>query len=81
MVRTQIQIPDDLYRRLKQHARAREWTFAETLRRGAETLLAMAPREPLGASEWTPPPPRKLGCLPLDNAALKRAAQEDDIRL
>ena len=43
MVKTQIQIPDELYRRVKRLAEAQEWTLAETLRRGAELLLASRP--------------------------------------
>ena len=43
MVKTQIQIPDGLYKRLKRLADEQEWSFAETLRRGAELLLATRP--------------------------------------
>jgi hypothetical protein len=43
MVKTQIQIPDGLHKRLKRLADEQEWSFAETLRRGAELLLAKGP--------------------------------------
>ena len=43
MVKTQIQIPDGLHKRLKRLADEQEWSFAETLRRGAELLLATRP--------------------------------------
>ncbi|MFM7805468.1 MAG: antitoxin [Verrucomicrobiota bacterium] len=43
MVKTQIQIPDGLCKRLKRLADEQEWSFAETLRRGAELLLAARP--------------------------------------
>jgi hypothetical protein len=56
MVKTQIQIPDELYRRVKRLAEAQEWTLAETLRRGAELLLASRPL-PRAAGGWTLQPP------------------------
>ena len=56
MVKTQIQIPDELYRRVKRLAEAQEWTRAETLRRGAELLLASRPL-PRAADGWTLQPP------------------------
>ena len=56
MVKTQIQIPDELYRRVKRLAEAQEWTLAETLRRGAELLLASRPL-PRAADGWTLQPP------------------------
>lgn len=46
MVKTQIQLPEELYRRLKSMAAEKEWSLAETLRRGAEILLASRPVEP-----------------------------------
>ena len=56
MVKTQIQIPDELYRRVKRLAEAQEWTLAETLRRGAELLLASRPL-PRTAGGWKLNPP------------------------
>ena len=56
MVKTQIQIPDELYRRVKRLAEAQEWTLAETLRRGAELLLASRPL-PRTSGRWTLQPP------------------------
>ncbi len=58
MVKTQIQFPDSLYERLKALAAEQEWSLAETLRRGAELLLATRPVT-AGASDavWTLAPP------------------------
>ena len=39
MIKTQIQVPEDLYREIKSFAQARECSLAETFRRGAELLL------------------------------------------
>mgnify|MGYP006294044275 CR=1 FL=1 len=60
MVKTQIQIPDDLYRRVKALAAAQEWTLAETLRRGAELLLASRPL-PREGGAWKLHPPANTG--------------------
>jgi len=58
MVKTQIQVPDDLYGRIKQLAAQQEWSLAETLRRGAELLLATRPLATTGsAAAWTLDPP------------------------
>ena len=49
MVRTQIQLPTQLYDRLKCLADAQEWSMAEAVRRGAELLVRSYPaagREP-----------------------------------
>lgn len=43
MVRTQIQLPDELYNRAKQLAKDREMTLAEVIRRGLETILDQYP--------------------------------------
>lgn len=43
MIKTQIQIPDGLYKRIKSLAAEQEWSVAETLRRGVELLLATRP--------------------------------------
>ena len=40
MIRTQIQLPDELYRRAKQVAQQREISLAEMTRRGLELFLA-----------------------------------------
>jgi len=38
MIKTQIQLPDTLYRELKRVAKEREMSLAEVLRRGAEYI-------------------------------------------
>jgi hypothetical protein len=64
MVKTQIQFPDNLYERLKKLAHEQEWSLAETLRRGAELLLAtrpIAPQSPRTA--WVLDPPANTQLL------------------
>jgi hypothetical protein len=55
MVRTQIQLPDDLYERAKRFAAAREMSLAELARRGLETLLDQYPPPPEVRGEWRIP--------------------------
>ena len=70
MVKTQIQLPDELYRRLKSVAAEKEWSMAETLRRGAELLLASRPAEPTtprGGWKLDPPANTELISDPFDH--------------
>ena len=58
VIKTQIQIPDDLYRRVKRLAESQEWSLAETLRRAAELLLAVRPAVATGGQKtWRLDPP------------------------
>lgn len=58
MIKTQIQFPDALYKRLKRLAAEQEWSLAETLRRGAELLLATRPLAEQPATQaWAMEPP------------------------
>lgn len=58
MIKTQVQIPDALYREAKRVAAEYEMSLAEVVRRSLErTLPAYPPRRP----EWHPPEPMKLG--------------------
>lgn len=62
MVKTQVQIPDELYRRAKQVAASKEWSFAEIVRRGLEQMVLRHPAQPQReASTWRLPDPVDLG--------------------
>lgn len=62
MRRTQIQLPDELYLRLKKLAARKEWSLSEVLRRGAEYVLLTYPMETQDEKRgWVPPSPRSLG--------------------
>lgn len=84
MVRTQIQLPDELYRDLKALARKKEWTMAETVRRSLEKFLEDQPVEAKSAAKtWTLPKPMSLGQFlrPVEEwreLANERALNEDD---
>lgn len=43
MIKTQVQIPDELYRKAKKIAREREWSLAEVMRRGLEYMTQSCP--------------------------------------
>ena len=61
MVKTQVQIPDELYRRAKQVAAEREWSFAEVVRRGLEYITQANPPGRAAGKKWRLPPPHNLG--------------------
>ena len=78
MIKTQIQVPEELYREIKSFAKAREWSLAETFRRGAELLLEVYDGDPLPpATPWTPPVSAAVGRQGLSPEQLRDAAFQD----
>ena len=73
MRRTQIQLPDDIYRRAKTVAETREISLAELARRGLEYILSVY--APESGGDWQPPTPRRLGWKGLNDTQLKDQAQ------
>jgi hypothetical protein len=61
MIKTQVQLPDRLYREAKRVAGEREISLAEVLRRGVEYIVRTYPRLEEGPRPWTPPAPHHLG--------------------
>jgi len=61
MVKTQILLPDELYRGLKRLAEVQETSLAEIVRRAAEQWLGQHPSMEEKISEWNPPSPVVLG--------------------
>jgi len=60
MVKTQVQLPDDLYKEAKRIARERQMSLAEVMRRGIEYMSRVYP--PLHSTHaWSPPKPQHLG--------------------
>ena len=74
MIKTQVQIPDHLFREAKRIASEYEMSFAEVVRRGIERLSAAYPPRSTDAA-WKIPKPRRLGWKGLTNAQLKEQAQ------
>lgn len=61
MIRTQVRLPDRLYRDLRALAEERGWSLAEAIRRGAEMLLRSYPSVRDEAERWSLPEPLHLG--------------------
>jgi hypothetical protein len=61
MVRTQVQLPDELYREAKRVAAEQEITLAEVVRRGLEHMLRIYPPRDQAPGAWQPPAPQHLG--------------------
>lgn len=55
MTRTQIQLPDDLYKRAKSFAAERELSLAEVTRRGLELFLERFPENDPERKPWKVP--------------------------
>lgn len=79
MTRTQIQLPDAVYRRAKQLAEAREISMAELVRRSLELLLSQYPAPDQTVKDWQFPAPRKLGWRGLSHAQIKEIAQRSEL--
>jgi hypothetical protein len=80
MVRTQIQLPEPLYREVKRIAREQDWSIAEVIRRGAESVARAYPAIKSGDGQgraWSFPDPLKSKLIIRDPEALKAALQND----
>lgn len=84
MTKTQIQVPEELFKEVRAFAKKREWSLAETFRRGAELLLQVYPEQPATApdSPWRPPTSKTAGWKGLSASALRdKAFADSDPRL
>lgn len=61
MVKTQIQLSDEMYRAAKDLAARKEWSLAEVVRRGLEDILCRFPGDTRAGDLWELPAPRSLG--------------------
>jgi hypothetical protein len=62
MIKTQVQIPDELFERAKQVAAAKEWSFAEIVRRGLEQMVLRHPDADRASNDgWRLPEAVDLG--------------------
>jgi hypothetical protein len=55
VIRTQVQIPDALYRRVKEIAAEKELSIAEMVRRGLEYMVEVYPTTVTSKMRWHPP--------------------------
>lgn len=74
MTRTQIQLPEPLFGRLKRIARMRDVSVAEVIRRGMELYVQSCPDEVPDAPPWTMPVLRGSGGHLVDPASVKAEA-------
>ena len=75
MIRTQIQLPDEVFARAKKICEAREIAFTELARRGIDYILSVYAREEDTTKEWKLPEPRSLGWEGLTDAQIKEETQ------
>ena len=75
MVRTQIQLPDDVYARARKLCDSREISLAELARRGIEYILSVYAQDPAGGEGGSLPRPRRLGWQGLSDTEIKDQAQ------
>ena len=76
MVRTQIQLPDEMYRRLKAYADERETTFVEAVRRSIDYMLSVHPNPAPARTKWKIPKVRSMGRVLLPESEWRAAANE-----
>jgi len=78
MIKTQIQVPEKQYDELRRFANERQWSMAETFRRGAELLLEVYPRKiSPEAPSWQPPVSSTVEWMGLNAEEIKEAIEED----
>ncbi len=75
MIRTQIQLPEPLFRRLKEIALARDWSLAELVRRAAEVYVQTCVDVRIPSEEWILPVLRGSGGYLMDPATLRTEEQ------
>lgn len=76
MIRTQVQLPDELYRDAKRLAREHEVTLAEVVRRGLEHMVRIYPKRNVAPDTWQPPTPHQLGPFRVPTDAWRELANE-----
>ena len=78
MRRTQIQLPDRLYQRLKARATEEESSLADLLRRAGEYYLSLHPVAH-SAGTWSPPEPVDLGEFLASESDWRSMAGDDEV--
>lgn len=75
MTRTQIQLPDPLFKRLKRIAALRDWSLAELIRRGMEQYVQTCSESSQPAASWELPVLRGSGGHRTDPATISPEAE------
>lgn len=80
MTRTQIQLPEPLFRHLKRIAAERDWSLAELVRRGMEAYVRTCPELTENRKQWTMPVLRGSGGHLADPSGISAEAEAIDQR-
>ena len=79
MIKTQVQLPDRLYYQAKAIAAQREWSFAEVVRRGLESMVLAYPVEG-GSKGWEIPVlAAEVFVAEFDRLDLRAIAEEEEL--
>lgn len=77
MVKTQVQIPDHLFKEAKRLAAENEMSFAQVVRLGLEMVIQARPAGRQPATQWKMPPAKNMGVPLIDEAQWTEVAHED----
>ena len=78
MKRTQIQLPETLYKEAKRVARLNEWSIAEIIRRGLEKIITSYPEYKTKDEDWKVPTQSDLGEFLVDHQKWRELVTEDE---
>jgi hypothetical protein len=78
MKRTQLQVPEPLYREVRRIARLNDWSVSEVFRRAVELLVAQFPTAKDGSTSWKLPHPRNLGAPKVDPSRWRGVLEQDE---
>jgi hypothetical protein len=79
MVKTQVQIPDRLFKEAKQLAEESEMSFAQVVRLGLELVLKVRPLGRKPAKGWKVPQGKAMGLPLIPENQWTEAAHEDQL--
>ncbi len=80
MIKTQVQLPDELYNTAKAIAAQREWSLAEVIRRGLEHMAIAYPVSENSQNWELPVLPAQAFVSDFDALDFKSLAQADEVR-
>ena len=80
MIKAHVQIPDELYKRAKALAEAKEWSLAEVFRRGLEYMTSVNCVEAMGERWELPVLSAEQFSDEFDELDLKDLVEEDSMR-
>jgi len=79
MIKTQVQLPDDLYYTAKAIAEQREWSLAEVVRRGIEHMALLYATRPTNAGWELPVLKAETFRSDFDHLDFRALAESDEL--